>query len=131
MSDIINNHFKKFYPTDWMDGSKYRQGSVGLVWTGEESTIFPSMVCADNGLVLSIQGHHGAYSQPRDDFADNYTHFEISSPVFIQKLHKYRAGYKCGTDPDSFWIYAYIPLELILEVIEIRGGLKEVGQVEE
>ena len=122
--DIVNTFFQKHYPTDWVSAWKtsYCAGSYGREYTGTErdKTIFPEMVCAD-GLRLSVQGHFGAYSWPRDDFAASYGQVEIMGPPKADEL---LAPYERECNAVGYqMIYPYVPVEVVVKLIEKHGGL--------
>ena|ERR1700677_2096318 len=122
MTDIVNAFFRRFYPpdaaTNWR--SKWGPGrTVMREYCGDRdkwSTIFPRMKCAD-GLTLSVQGHSGGYSEPRDDFADHYERVEVLGPL---NKEFGRAGESCGNDE---WLYGYVPIAAVEAVIAAHGGL--------
>jgi len=117
MTDLVNAHFKKFYPKN-LDPANMRYTGIGFEYGDRTAeTIFPQMVCAD-GFKMSVQGHHGAYSYPRDDFADEYKEVEImcvEEPLF----EAVREGNPVGEE----FIYPYIGIQTVLAVIEKHGGL--------
>lgn len=116
--DIINEWFHRFYPAD-LDQLEFRYCSSiygrECMDISRRRAIFPSMVCAD-GATFSVQGHYGAYSTPRDDFADKYTSFEVLGP----RIEDSQSSYE--TDIDDEWLYSYVPLERMLRVLEEHGG---------
>lgn len=125
--DIVNAYFKRFYPADAATSWETRAlGSFcGREYIGDRvaahSAIFPPIVCAD-GLTLSVQGHFGAYSYPRDDFADKYEQVEIMGK---KKADELLAPYErdCNSVGDEM-IYPYVPTAVIVAVIEKHGGIK-------
>lgn len=126
MTDLVNSFFRRHYPADAATNWEPRHtgSGSGREYAGDKSrhpTIFPDMVCAD-GFRMSVQGHFGAYSHPRDDFADGYRQVEISvSPGAEPMLDTY------GRQPevfDDFAIYPYVPVPLVEQIIEKHGGLK-------
>ncbi len=125
MADIVNEFFRKHYPADWNSAWEMRWcvNSPAREYAGDRaahSTIFPEMVCAD-GLRLSVQGHFGAYSHPRDDFADGYQQVEIMGPPKADEL---LAPFEreCNAVGDEM-IYPYVPVDVVAAVIEKHGGL--------
>lgn len=121
MSDLVNDYFKRFYPPN-LDRSRFRYASVGLEYEIRDgSTIFPAMVMVD-GLKLSVQGHYGAYSYPRDDFSESYGSVEIMGPPKADEL---LAPYEreCNAVGDEM-IYPYVPVEVVCAIIGKHGGLK-------
>lgn len=123
--DIVNTFFREHYPADWKTAwvGRYCVGRFGREYTGpeREKTIFPDMVCAD-GLRLSVQGHFGAYSYPRDDFADEYATVEIMGPPKADTL---LAPFEreCNAVGDDSMIYPYVPVAVVAAVIQKHGGL--------
>jgi len=130
MPDIVNTFFRMHYPDDWNTAwqTQHCAGSYGREYTGNReanSRIFPEMVCAD-GFKMSVQGHFGAYSYPRDDFADEYRQVEIMckrEEVFEELGRGYDVGDKR--------IYPYVPIEKVEEVIRSHGGLVAVRNIGE
>jgi hypothetical protein len=125
MSDIVNEFFHKHYPADyktaWVMRSLARCYGREYVGADRDKRIFPEMVCCD-GLRLSVQGHFGGYSHPRDDFADEYTAVEIMGSRRADAL---LAEYErdCNAVGDDQMIYPYVPVAVIAAVIEKHGGL--------
>jgi hypothetical protein len=125
MNDIVNEYFKRFYPAK-LDQHKFEfDSSLGGMerYTGEGQCIFPAMKCAD-GFKMSVQGHYGAYSQPRDDFADKYTAVEVGFPNAREELlMPFIDG---GQDSDPLQsVYGYVPIEVIAAIVEKHGGLEK------
>jgi hypothetical protein len=122
VADVVNEFFRKHYPADWKMAWEMRM--VGREYNGDRqanSTIFPEMICAD-GLRLSVQGHYGAYSYPRDDFAEEYRAVEIMGPKHADDLlSKYERD--CNSVGDEMMIYPYVPVEVVCAVLEKHGGL--------
>ncbi len=124
MADLVNDYFKRFYPkafdpqkweyTSMLGGMRsYRDGAV--------SNVFPVMRCAD-GFSMSVQGHRGAYSSPRDDFADHYSAVEVGFPSQrVEALMPYIDGGE-DTDPTET-VYGYVPIEVIEQIVAEHGGL--------
>ena len=126
MSDLINAYFKNFYPPADLLRDAKRQfttmlGGMERVEIEGYNNIFPRMECAD-GFSVSVQGHYGAYSSPRDDFADRYSSVELGYPSTHEPLlDKYQDGIGDPTDA----VYGYVPIELVEQIIAKHGGLKE------
>lgn len=123
MADIVNEYFRRFYPADHKDAweTEYCAGTYGRRYTGKSgSNIFPEMVCAD-GFKMSVQGHFGGYSTPRDDFADRgYVAVEVMTAPNAEPLLDERGG----ETNDDWSLYGYVPVSIIERVIEKHGGLK-------
>lgn len=122
MADIVNDFFRKHYPVDFDTAWKmaWCGSTCGREYIGDKaanSTIFPGMVCAD-GFTMSVQGHFGAYSYPREDFADKYCQVEIMC-LREEILEELGRGYDVGDER----IYPYVDIPKVIEVIEKHGGL--------
>lgn len=79
----------------------------------------PAVKCAD-GFWISIQGHEGAYSKPRQTCYNIYEYDEMeikTSEVLPERFNQYRDG-------DSS-IYGYVPVEIIESLLVEHGGIAE------
>jgi hypothetical protein len=120
--DVVNAYFRKFYPADYATNWETHSigNSVVRRYTGNRLTsnpIFPMMKCAD-GFSMSVQGHFGAYSWPRDDFADEpYRTVEVWC---LSKPEPLFDKYGTGENP-----LGNVPVSLVEQVIEKHGGLVE------
>lgn len=120
MADIVNNYFKKFYPPDEAIPLEDDEDDLigrRLRFKGYSST-FPRILCAD-GFSMSVQAHWGAYSIPRDDFACSYRAVEIGFPSMIEPLIM---DYCDNPEDPTETVYGYVPIELVVKVIEKHGG---------
>ena len=70
------------------------------------------VVCAD-GLTLSVQAGESLYCSPRENGADYYDQVEVGFPS--------RPLPELGDDDNSD-VYAYVPVERVLAVINAAGG---------
>lgn len=128
--DILNAYLQRFYPTHINPGHTDASGhwnyrGDGWEYSGPDhgQRIFPLVLCA-NGLRMSVQGHYGAYSYPRDDFSDEYKQFEVRTPIADRTLRQaWGDQFKHGERFDGWKQYAYVPLDVMLKVIEMNGGL--------
>jgi hypothetical protein len=124
MSDYVNSFFRRHFPEDhanrepdWAPCGLVEQRYRGAGGSG--AAIFPCMKLAD-GLEMSVQGHFGAYSWPRGDFEERYDQVEIMAPRDIPELADYQRDCNaCGEE----MIYPYVPVSVVNELIEKRGGL--------
>ena len=118
MSDCVNKFFRKHYPSDYATNWKMQPISddYGREYrTRDGSYIFPLLVCAD-GFSMSVQGHFGAYSYPRDDFAERYESVEVWELSDREPLFD---DYGDGSSP-----LGYVPVRIVVAVIEKHGGIK-------
>jgi hypothetical protein len=126
MTDIVNEFFHKHYPADLKpDNFEYTSSLGGMIRYRDAAgaNIFPRIKCVD-GFTMSVQGHAGAYSTPRDDFAVRYCAVEIGFPSGREELiMKYIDG---GDDTDpTQTVYGYVPIKVVVEVIEKHGGIAQ------
>jgi hypothetical protein len=127
---IINTYFKKFYPKELKQEYLEFIPNLGGMWQYTEpgiSNIFPVVKCND-GFEISVQGHCGAYSTPRDDFSDFYAEVEVGYPnqkeeLLYQYMKKRNRDY--WDEQEKYDIFPYVPVNLIDEIITKHGGLKE------
>lgn len=78
--------------------------------------------CA-NGLSLSVQASSRHYSDPKNDTGP-YTHVEVGFPTRpVPELIPYA---EC-LSPDDYTdaVYAYVPYDIVRQVIYVRGGMIE------
>lgn len=119
----INEYFYQFYPTHegWWDEFEFTTMLGGMErYTGSSpSPIFPRIICAD-GFSMSVQGHYGAYSYPRDDFAEGYSEVEVGFPSALEEL---LMPYAELPETPTETVYGFVPVELVETVIEKHGGL--------
>lgn len=123
--DIVNGYFRRFYPPDWQTANYEFSTMLGgmHMYLGKVANVFPRMECAD-GLTLSVQGHFGTYSDPRDDFAEHYSTVEVGFPSErIEDLMPYIDG-DHESDPLQS-VYGYVPIAVIEKIINAHGGLKD------
>ncbi len=75
--------------------------------------------CAD-GFSLSVQANRGAYCRPRTNIA-TWAEVEVGYPS--QKPTKFLSF---AEDPDQpcETVYGYVPVELVVEEINLHGGAK-------
>ena len=78
----------------------------------------PLLVCAD-GFNLSVQASETYYCKPRDNDGP-YTHVEIGFPSDVEpELMPYVEDVERPLDT----VYAQVPIEVVLAVINKHGGL--------
>lgn len=79
----------------------------------------PVIVCND-GFSMSVQGGVYVYSSPRE-LVTNFTEMEIGYPSHYEELISSYAE----TDHFTNTVYPYVPVSLIIQVIEKHGGIKK------
>jgi hypothetical protein len=88
---------------------------------GLYTPIYPSIKCAD-GFSISVQGHHGAYCQPRDNEGPYYE-VECGFPSGpVPEL----ANWKDGEGKDEESVYGYVPVEAVERLIAAHGGFEAI-----
>lgn len=125
--DIVNEFFHRHYPSpEAIKATDRRWNGIGEeIKVPGFNNAFPEIVCAD-GLKMSVQGHYGAYSHPRDDFADEYRSVEILCPVNADPLfltYGRKPEYYDGIEE----LWAYCPVELVCRIIEAHGGIAKAA----
>ena len=93
-------------------------GKVTATSHGSYRSPAPYIVCAD-GLVLSIQASQYHFCSPRNDEGP-YTTVEIGFPSYrVEELMPY------AEDPifPTNTVYARVPVETVLQIINSRGGI--------
>ncbi len=81
--------------------------------TNKKSFILPQITCAD-GSTMSVQASEAHYCTPRDNVGP-YTNVEVWLCGVVPEWSEYGDG----EDP-----YAQLPIELVAEEIDRRGGFK-------
>lgn len=79
---------------------------------------YEPIVCED-GFKMSVQAGEGLYSAPRCE-ATGYTKVEIGFP---NKEEPLLAAYAEDPECPTKTVYPYVPVKLVLEVIEKHGGM--------
>jgi hypothetical protein len=91
---------------------------------GHRSTfpLAPRIVCRD-GFSLSVQATHGAYCQPRENLGPWYE-VEVGFPsAEPENIMEYAEQPEIPTDT----VYAYVPIELVEDLIAIHGGSEQLS----
>lgn len=125
-TDLVNAYFRQFYPPDLsqldFDRTSMLGGMLSYKHREKYDTRFPPMVCAD-GFTMSVQGHYGTYSHPRDDFAEYYTAVEVGFPSAREELLMPYIDGGPDTDPTQT-VYGYVPVGIIELIVAKHGGLR-------
>lgn len=88
---------------------------------GDFQDVRPCIIMED-GERMSVQASRTHYCDPRIDSAAYYSSFEIGFPTFIdERLRAYAEKWDDPTDT----IYAYVPREIIVEIIDDHGGISK------
>ena len=77
------------------------------------------LYCKD-GFSFSIQSSENHYCEPREDNAPSYTQYEIGDPTKYEPL---LAPYR--REHDGSGIYGWVPINVINDMIDKHGGLRE------
>ena len=102
MKDIVNEYMKNNRATDWFGVKR--------------------LYCND-GFSMSVQAHKYNLCSPRvnPEETDCYDQVEVGFPSDREELlMEYVEDYDNPTDT----VYAYVPVEVVQEVIEKHGGIK-------
>jgi hypothetical protein len=85
----------------------------------------PRLECKD-GFEISVQAHYGAYCTPRaNGLAGEYTHVECGFPSSkVPELDEWKDGDRGVRETDTESVYGYVPIPVVLALIESHGGLK-------
>lgn len=79
----------------------------------------PQMRLAD-GFRMSVQASRAHYSTPRETGADAYTAVEVGFPSERDDL---LMPYAENPDDPTGTVYGWVPVRVLIEVIEKHGGL--------
>jgi hypothetical protein len=105
MTDILNEYMR----TNRESGS------------GPGLRLVKCIECND-GFTISVQGHRGAYSQPRENGADHYSKVECGYPSGpVPSLSEYKDD-AAGKDEES--VYGYVPVDVVIALLNEHGGIK-------
>lgn len=80
----------------------------------------PRIHCND-GFVMSVQASKTHYCTPRDNYGP-WTHFEIGFPSHEEPLIM---GHVEDPSAPTETVYGYVPVGVILDVIEKHGGIDD------
>ena len=84
----------------------------------------PRVVCAD-GATISVQASRTHYCHPRDDEGP-YTEVEVGFPTNVDEMPVSWKEYAEDTDQVVADIYAFIPIELVVQFIDEHGGFTTI-----
>jgi len=84
---------------------------------------YAKIVCAD-GFTMSVQASGFHYCDPRDDYGP-YTKAEVGFPSEKDpELEKFAEDPDAATENGAVQtVYGYVPVGVIMDVIERRGGM--------
>ena len=91
-----------------------------LATNKDKYTSQPKIICAD-GESISVQASEYAYCIPRETGAASYTHVEVGYPSVQPNDNMMKYCEDCDRPTDT--VYAYVPIEVVLEYIYEHGGL--------
>lgn len=87
----------------------------------EKCLLFPRVICND-GFSISIQANQFAYCKPRN-ILEKWTCMELGFPSENEDLIiKYAENQKSLLST----VYPYVPMQVIVDVINTHGGLKNI-----
>lgn len=75
-----------------------------------------------NGERISVQASKFHYCTPRENDAESYTTVEVGNVDNIELPEEW-AKYRGGEWSSDFEVYAYIPVNLVWDMIQSKGGL--------
>ena len=138
--DVVNEYFHRFYPAcEVIDNREMEPlaGGYGLKCLVRDGKyIFPLIICKD-GFTMSVQGHFGAYSYPRDDYASEYKSVEIllesGTPCELVDIEPLIAEWNNGDKDEhisDWFVVGYVPVDLVCKVIEKHGGINANASIE-
>lgn len=105
--DIINEFHKKHRADTLIRDRLYRSP-------------IPAIECND-GFRISVQASDGAYCAPRVTADIEYSKFECGYPsAAVPELQEW----KDGDGDDTGTVYGYVPVGVIVALIEKHGGIK-------
>ena len=78
----------------------------------------PPITCKD-GFTFSVQASLFHYSEPRNDDAHAYTHFEVGYPSILEESLAPYAEEPNTTET----VFGWVPLRVIVYLIEKHGGV--------
>lgn len=83
----------------------------------------PAIQCVD-GYTVSVQCSEGAYCTPRVSLLDvsEYEEFELGYPSSHDDLIE---QYAENQDDQTDTVFPYVPREIVLQLIQKHGGIKE------
>lgn len=86
--------------------------------TPENCGVLPKIECAD-GFKMSVQASRTHYCTPRTDTGP-WSHVEVGFPTEREEL---LMEYVEDADRPTSTVYGYVPVEVIVAVIDKHGGL--------
>lgn len=100
---------------DYPEEEFYPESEYGVV-----QAVRPHIFCED-GFEMSVQAGSGLYSAPRGNLeSGEYTACDVGFPNRKEELLMPYAEEDPETPTDS--VYAYVPVEVIEQIIEKHGG---------
>mgnify|MGYP003440380234 FL=1 len=106
--DIINEYHKKH---------RIDRECAGYVMRSP----IPKIVCKD-GFSISVQASEYAYCCPRKTSNISYYEFECGYPsADVPTLREWKEG----DGPDTDTVYGYVPVDVIVALIESHGGIAD------
>lgn len=92
--------------------------------TNRDLKLVRRIECRD-GFTISVQGHYGAYSAPREDGADYYSQVECGYPSGpVPEIRFRKEGDRETEVGDTETIYGYVPIDDVVKLLNAHGGIK-------
>ena len=105
--DKVNEYLKRNNEFMTVMGKKIQQATKRIV-------------CND-GFSISVQANNYTYCTPREDEAWPYSKVELGFPsAFDELIDEY-----AHCDGTLETVYGYVPIDIVNELIEKHGGIKE------
>ena len=104
----FNEHQRKQPFTETKNGCKYR--------------VMPQLQCVD-GFKMSVQASETHHCSPR--FDEEHTYFELEVGYPSERVEELMPFAEDTTNP-THMVYGWVPVEIVNNIINARGGLKTV-----
>lgn len=86
-------------------------------------TIESRKMTLNDGTTMSVQASHFHYCSPRIDDAETYESVEVGFPsCVIMEIMEYAES----DDRPTETVYGWVPVKILNQVIESRGGIKNL-----
>jgi len=110
---------KEFDINEYLKGNRLKDTSAQMS---------QAIRCKD-GFLMSVQVSYAHYCSPRENGAYPYSELEIGFPSELEELLMEYA--ECSEQPPTKKVYAYVPLDVVMKVIEKHGGFDRAARPED